>query len=90
MAHSKEDIRWSFERKITLSSLLSAITSLIVVVGLVVSLDARIGVVESRYTVLVEEMRQARQTAMHVERIDERIAAMQQMLAEIKQDLRRD
>lgn len=79
---------WCFDRRVNISTMISAVTSLAIVIAMIVSLEARVDALEAKTALMREEVRESRKTTMQVERIDERIMAMHHVLEEIKAELR--
>jgi DNA/RNA endonuclease YhcR with UshA esterase domain len=88
MQHCNEEHGWRLDRRVNISTVVSALTSLAIAVGMIVSLETRLDALESGTAQMREEVREARKTVLQVERIDERIIAMHRMLEEIKVELR--
>lgn len=80
---------WCLDRRVNISTVLSVASSLVVAVAMITSLAARIDALEAKAGMLRDEVRESRRTVLQVERIDERIVAMQHVLEEIKAELRR-
>ncbi len=83
---------WRLDTRFNLGTLLSLACSLCVVAGLVTGLDARLGAVEDKLhgleTRVEKRMDTLRQTAIKVERIEERVLGVQRTLTEIRDELR--
>lgn len=84
------ETRWHMDRKITLSVAFALITAVATVAGVFSSFSARLEYVEQVTGLLSKEYASQQQVVVKVARIDERVAAMQEVLSEIKTDLRRD
>lgn len=88
MQKCEEKGGWCFDRRVNISTMISAVTSLAIVIAMIVSLEARVDALEAKTALMREEVRESRKTTMQVERIDERIMAMHHVLEEIKAELR--
>lgn len=84
------ETRWHMDRNITLSVAFALITAVATVAGVFSSFSARLEYVEQVTGLLSKEYASQQQVVVKVARIDERVAAMQEVLSEIKTDLRRD
>lgn len=82
--------RWRMDRNVTLSVAFALITAVATVAGVFSSFSARLEHVEQVTGLLSKEYASQQQVVVKVARIDERVAAMQEVLSEIKTDLRRD
>ena len=82
------DRDWRLDRRVNLGALVSLACSLCVVVGLVTGLNMRLSAAEDKLTRLETKMETSRGTVLKVERLDERVQAMQQTLAEVRDELR--
>ncbi len=89
MRSSAEGAGWRIDRRVTLSALFSALSGFAIAAGMVAALHERVSGMEGETAQIREEMRETRRTALRVERMDERVQAMQHMLEEIRADLRR-
>jgi len=78
------------DRNVTLSVAFALITAVATVAGVFSSFSARLEHVEQVTGLLSKEYASQQQVVVKVARIDERVAAMQEVLSEIKADLRRD
>lgn len=83
------DAKWRMDRKVTLSVAFAMITTVATVAGVFSSFSARLDHVEQVTGLLSKEYAAQQQVVIKVARIDERVAAMQGVLSEIKTDLRR-
>lgn len=83
------DTKWRMDRKVTLSVAFAMITTVATVAGVFSSFSARLDHVEQVTGLLSKEYAAQQQVVIKVARIDERVAAMQGVLSEIKADLRR-
>ncbi|MGE4506209.1 MAG: hypothetical protein AB7D51_12745 [Desulfovibrionaceae bacterium] len=79
---------WRFDRSINLGSLVSLITSLALVAGLLAGQSARLGAAEEKLLRVEHQVEQLRDTAVKVERIDERVLGIRSILLEIKGELK--
>ena len=86
------DRAWRMDKRVNLGALVSLACSLCVVIGLVTGLNVRLGVVENKLSGMEtrEEKRVEawRDTAIKVERIEERILGVQRTLGEIRDELK--
>jgi phosphopantetheine adenylyltransferase len=78
------------DRNVTLSVAFALITAVATVAGVFSSFSARLEHVEQVTGLLSKEYASQQQVVVKVARIDERVAAMQEVLSEIKADLRRE
>jgi phosphopantetheine adenylyltransferase len=78
------------DRNVTLSVAFALITAVATVAGVFSSFTARLEHVEQVTGLLSKEYASQQQVVVKVARIDERVAAMQEVLSEIKADLRRE
>ncbi|WP_290917970.1 hypothetical protein [Halodesulfovibrio sp.] len=83
------ETKWRMDRKVTLSVAFAMITTVATVAGVFSSFSARLDHVEQVTGLLSKEYAAQQQVVIKVARIDERVAAMQGVLSEIKADLRR-
>ena len=84
------ETRWHMDRNVTLSVAFALITAVATVAGVFSSFSARLEHVEQVTGLLSKEYASQQQVVVKVARIDERVAAMQEVLSEIKTDLRRE
>lgn len=82
------DVRWRMDRKVTLSAAVGLITTVATLAGVFSSFSARLDHVEQITGTLSKEYLAQQQVVIKVARIDERVAAMQEVLSEIKAELR--
>lgn len=82
------ETRWRMDRRVTLSVTFALITAVATVAGVFSSFSARLDHVEQVTGLLSKEYVAQQQVVVKVARIDERVAAMQEVLSEIKADLR--
>ena len=84
--HSQQE--WGVEKKITVSVIVSVVTTIAAVAGVFSAFSARLDHVEQVAGLLTREQAAQQQVVIKVARIDERVAAMQEVLGEIKSELR--
>ncbi|WP_027181306.1 hypothetical protein [Oleidesulfovibrio alaskensis] len=79
---------WSLDRKVTLTALTGLFTAVAGVMAMGATLQYRVQQMESSLGVLAGELAQGRRTAVQVERLEERVVAVQQVLEEVRLDVR--
>lgn len=79
---------WRLDRRVGVQALAAAVTAFAGAVMLAATVQARLDAVEARTALLDGELRAARETAVCVVRMDERLTAMQRALEEVRADLR--
>lgn len=84
--HSQQG--WDMEKKITVSVVVSVMTTIAAATGVFSAFSARLDHVEQVAGLLTREQAAQQQVVIKVARIDERVAAMQEVLGEIKSELR--
>ncbi|SIO35899.1 hypothetical protein [Halodesulfovibrio marinisediminis] len=82
------EARWRMDRRVTLNVAFAMITAVASIAGIFSSFSARLDHVEQVTGLLSKEYAAQQQVVVKVARIDERVAAMQEVLSEIKADLR--
>lgn len=80
--------QWGLEKKVTVSVVVSVMTTIAVVAGVFSAFNTRLTHVERLTGILTREHAARQQVVVKVARIDERVAAMQEVLGEIKSELR--
>ncbi|WP_353115868.1 hypothetical protein [Nitratidesulfovibrio sp.] len=79
---------WRLDRRVGVQALAAAATAFAGAVMLAGTVQARLDAMEARAAVLDGDMRAARETAICVARMDERLVAVQRALEEMRTDLR--
>lgn len=79
---------WCIDKRINVGTLVSIVSCLTVAIALFVSLQMRVEVVEDKLGRMESSIEQYRQTDIKVERIEERVQGIQQVLREIRDELR--
>lgn len=82
------EMLWQMDRRVTLSVAFAVMTAVATVAGVFSSFTARLDHVEQVTGLLSKENVAQQQVVIKVARIDERVAAMQEVLSEIKAELR--
>ena len=86
------DRGWRLDKRVNLGALVSLACSLCVVVGLVTGLNMRLSAAEDKLSRLEakaeKDVEASRSTALRVERLDERVQAVQRTLGEVRDELR--
>ncbi|SKA85538.1 hypothetical protein SAMN02745704_01882 [Paucidesulfovibrio gracilis DSM 16080] len=80
---------WQLDRRINLATLVSLGSCLLMALAAGAGLGARLQVMEEKLCTLEERVHETRRTAVKVERIEERVAGIQEMLVDIRSELRR-
>lgn len=80
---------WRLDRRVGVQALAAAATALAGAVMLAATVQARLDAMEARAAALDGDVRAARETAVCVARMDERLAAVQRSLEDMRSDLRR-
>lgn len=80
---------WRLDRRVGVQALAAAATAFAGAVMLAATVQARLEAMEARAASLDGEVRAARETAVCVARMDERLAAVQRALEDMRADLRR-
>lgn len=80
---------WRLDRRVGVQALAAAATAFAGAVMLAATVQARLDAMEARAASLDGDVRSARETAMCVARMDERLAAVQRALEDMRADLRR-
>ncbi|MGE4292682.1 MAG: hypothetical protein AB7E32_10785 [Desulfovibrio sp.] len=80
---------WRVDRRINLATLLTLGSCLVMAMTAGVGLGARLQVLEEKLCTLERRVDEARQAAIKVERIEERVRGIQEMLVDIRSELRR-
>lgn len=81
--------RWRLDRRVGVQALAAAATAFAGAVMLAATVQARLDAMEARAASLDGDVRAARETAVCVARMDERLAAVQRALEDMRADLRR-
>lgn len=81
--------RWQLDRRINLATLLTLGSCLLMAMTAGVGLGARLQVMEEKLCTLERRVDEAREAAIKVERIEERVRGIQEMLVDIRTELRR-
>ncbi|WMW66733.1 hypothetical protein [Nitratidesulfovibrio liaohensis] len=79
---------WRLDRRVGVQALTAAATAFAGAVMLAATVQARLDAMEARAAALDGDVRSARETAVCVARMDERLAAVQRALEEMRTDLR--
>ncbi|WP_035065937.1 hypothetical protein [Nitratidesulfovibrio termitidis] len=79
---------WRLDRRVGVQALAAAATAFAGAVMLAATVQARLDAMEARAAVLDGDVRATRETAVCVARMDERLAAVQRALEEMRTDLR--
>ena len=79
---------WRLDRRVNVSTLLAVATSMAVVISLAANVKTRMGVMEDKLCRVEQRMDETRSTVIKVERIEERIRGIRDILMDIKQQLR--
>ncbi|WP_022662144.1 hypothetical protein [Paucidesulfovibrio longus] len=80
---------WRVDRRINLATLLTLGSCLLMAVTAGAGLGARLQVLEEKLCTLERRVDEAREAAIKVERIEERVRGIQEMLVDIRTELRR-
>ncbi|MDD4731440.1 MAG: hypothetical protein PHX58_05855 [Desulfovibrio sp.] len=80
---------WQLDRRVNLATLLTLASCLAMALVAGAGLGARLQVMEEKLCTLEERVHETRRTAVKVERIEERVAGIQEMLVDIREQLRR-
>ncbi|BFR47935.1 hypothetical protein RVX_R09960 [Nitratidesulfovibrio sp. HK-II] len=80
---------WRLDRRVGVQALAAAATAFAGAVMLAATVQARLDAMEARAASLDGDVRAARETAVCVARMDERLAAVQRALEDMRADLRR-
>lgn len=86
---SVEARRWQLDRRINLATLLTLCSCLLMAMTAGAGLGARLQVMEEKLCALERRVDEAREAAIKVERIEERVRGIQEMLVDIRTELRR-
>lgn len=79
---------WQLDRRVGVQALAAAATAFAGAVMLVATVQARLDAMEARAASIDGDLRVARESAVCVARMDERLAAVQRALEEMRTDLR--
>ncbi|MCG8531921.1 MAG: hypothetical protein MI749_14840 [Desulfovibrionales bacterium] len=85
---SSEKRRWGIDCTLSFSFVLALLTTVAAVAGVFSAFNTRLEHVENVTLLLASERNAQQQVVVKVARIDERVAAMQEVLSEIKVQLR--
>jgi hypothetical protein len=87
---ARDDARsgWRLDRRVNVSTLLAVATSMAVVISLAANVRTRMGVLEDKLCRVELRMDETRATVIKVERIEERISSIRDILVDIKRQLR--
>lgn len=79
---------WCVDRRVNVGTLMGIVSSLVVVISLVVGLNTRLEVAEDKLRKEERRIEEMRETAIKVERIEERVLGIRAILLEIKEELK--
>lgn len=79
---------WCVDKRVNVGTLMAVISSLVVAISLVVGLSTRLEVAEEKLGKVEQRVEDMRETAIKVERIEERVLGIRTILLEIKEELK--
>lgn len=82
------DSGWCVDKRVNIGTLMGLVSSLVVVISLVVGLNTRLQLAEEQLGKVEQRIDELRETAIKVERIEERVLGIRTILLEIKDDLK--
>jgi len=83
-----QESSWCIDRRINISTIFTALTSLAVAVAMMVNMQSRLDVVERETRMNTADIRSMQEQAVKVARMDEKLEGISATLNEIKQELR--
>ena len=88
MEHTPQTTTWQFDRRLSVSALVTGLSSLVMVVALITALNTRVEHLEKKTIALDSEVMNIRAIAIGMARMEERLDALHRTLEELRGEVR--
>ena len=88
MEHTPQTATWQFDRRLSVSALVTGLSSLVMVVALITALNTRVEHLEKKTIALDSEVMNIRAIAIGMARMEERLDALHRTLEELRGEVR--